>query len=1018
MKRVLQLTLDNPVFLNLTFWAVCLWGVLAWNRLPKEEFPQVSVDKIGVFSVWPGAGPRDVDERLMRPIADAIEGVEGLEHVHSDSREGLGQLSIELTGSTDVDAARDEVERAVTGIELPAGAFEADVRVLRLRVPILQVGLTGDIRQVHLAERLAEAITAVPGVKEVQLRGYAVGVVRVDLDPKQLAARRLGPAEVAAAIEAAGLALPGGEVSLEGQRVLVRSETALAEVADVAAVALGSDGANALTVGDLGSVFLDWRDPSVLRFVDGQPAIMLEVEREDEADSVEVAAEIYEWIEAERTALPAGMGLRGLDDSARAVSDRLRVLGQNGLAGLALVAATLWFFIGGRSAMIVLWGVPVAFLGAFGLMQVAGHTVNIISTFALLIVTGIVVDDAVIIVENVRRHLELGKERLQAVADGTREVFGAVFSSTATTCLAFAPMAMLDGAVGRVMSIIPAIVFFALAASLFEAFIVLPGHLAEHAPRSAPGEAGPIRALKRLYAPLLDHLVAPRRRYVAFATLVVLFAGILGAGSLLRRTLQTEGSPYWYLVNVDLPPSADLADTVDTVQRLDEWVAEHGEGLVIWTRGLAGFQPDPQDFPGWGAHRGQLKIGFDNEPEVFEAVPAFMDDLRAWVAEQPEIVDLAARTVEGGPPAGLPIDVKVRGRAEGEVAAVSQALIAHLEGRPGVTDVRSEAGQGPEELVVEVDPQRAAFFGLRQAQVAAAVRAALDGLVAVEMPLDAETTEVVVRVAGTDGDLQRVRDLVLASPDGRLPRLGQLATLTRTRGEARIRRVDGRLAVRLTAGIDEALTTPETERSALDAAAAELTRLHPGVDLFYGGQVADTEKSFSQLPAAVMLSLGLMYFVLALQFRSYVQPLIILSAVPLGLAGMILGLLLLDMDLSFIAAVGAVGLVGIVVNDSLVLIDFINRRRRAGDDPVTAVREASLTRLRPILITTISTVLGLLPLALGLAGEEPLLAPMAVSIAFGLSVATAGILVVVPVLYLILEDLRVLTGAIRVRRKA
>jgi multidrug efflux pump subunit AcrB len=1017
IRGMVRLAAGNPVLLNLIFAVVCIWGVLAWRGIPKEEFPQVDVDQVGVWVVWPGASPEDIEDLVVRPLEDALADVEGVEHRYGEALEGFGQVTMEFVRGTDVDEARAEVDRAVAGLDtLPEGARAPFSRVLRLLVPITHVALLGDPRQVDLAEQLADELRAFSGVKEVEILGASERRIEVSLDPARAAALGIGPGEVAAAIEAASAGAPLGDLEIDGQRVGVRASRpiggaadAATAAADVAAVPLRVPRAGAggtLRVGDLGRVEEVWEPAAVRRYVNGQPAIVLQLRREATADSLAVVEAVTPWVAGRAEALPPGLGLVAYDDSARVVEDRIQILALNGLVGVLLVAGCLVLFVGRRNALLVLWGMPVAYLGAVGLIAASGNTVNVISTFALLLVTGIIVDDAVIIVENVQRHLEQGKDRLTAALDGTTEVAGAVGASTLTTCLAFAPMAMLEGAVGRVMAIIPAVVIFSLGASLLEAFFILPGHLAHYArERGERGENRATRALKRLYSPAVQALTHPRTRWIALGGLGLAFGGVVALTGLMRTTLTTPGLPYYALVNLDLPPSATLAQTRAALESVEARIRSEGAPLTAWYAATAGRQFDPQDFPRSGARYGQVKIGFHNDPEIFEAVPRFLEGLRQQLGAEAALTGWGIRTLEGGPPAGRDIDVRVRGRDPEAVMAATGALLEHLAGRPGVLDALSDATPGEQQLQVEVDPLAAARFGLREAQIVGAARAALDGVVAVELPVDERATEIRVRLAGLDGaDLERVRDLPLITPAGTI-RLRQVAEVRRGRGLERIQRVDGLRSVRVSANVDPAVSTPELERAALDEAFAAIQARWPGVEPFYGGVLADTEESFAQLPGAAALATLLIYAVLAVQFRSYLQPLIILSAIPMGVAGMILGLFALGMELSFTAAIGGVGLIGIVVNDSLVLVDFINRARREGVPPREAVIQASLTRLRPILITTVTTVLGLGPLALGVAGEEPLLAPMAVAISFGLAFATALTLVAVPVLYLVLEDL-------------
>lgn len=1002
IRGLVRIGVDNPVFLNLAFAFVLLAGVLGWRSLPKEEFPQVSADRVIVSQIYPGASPESVEELILRPLEDALGRVEGVKHVYADATDGLALVTVEFVRGTDADAARDAVEREVTALDdLPEDARSPRISLAKLRIPLIHLGLTGDTRRVDVADDLAEALLTLPFVGQVDQEGADERVVRVRLDPARAAAHRITADDVARAVEAAGTGLPAGELTLGAQEVLVRTEDAVLTPDDLARVPLRTDGAD-LRVGDVARVETDWLPPRVFTRVDGQPCIDLVVSPADGADALDAVPKLRAWAAEKAATLPPGMGLVAYDDSARQVGNRIGILASNGGVGLLLVALVLVLFIGLRNAAIVVWGMPVAYLGAVAMMQLSGTTVNVISTFGLLLVTGIIVDDAVVIVENVQRHLEMGKDRVTATLDGTAEVASAVFSATVTTCLAFAPLLMLEGTVGRVMRIVPTVVILSLLASLFEAFFVLPGHLGHHA-EEAEGrpENLPTRLLKQAYRPLLDRAVRRGWRLPSLLLVGLLLGGVFGLGSTMRLSLTTEGNPIFAFVNLDLPPSADPDATRAAVRRVEDLVGREADGMAIYVSSRIGEQRSPQGFPTLGNRYGQVKIGFQDDPDVLADVPRVLAAVEAHLRDDPQVVSHAIETLKGGPPSGKPIDVRVRGKDEAAVFETAVALEAHLRSRAGVEGVRTDATPGAVTYRVEVDPGRAAALGLREAQVALAVRAALDGNTALEMAVDERTTEVRVGTRAPT-DRAQLADLPVVLPDRRVVRLRQLADVVRSRSPERIRRVDGQRAVRVTADVDDALTSSTEEQQALEAAYAGLTA--PGTTLFYGGELADSAESFAQLPAALALAVTLIYAVLAIQFRSYLQPVIILSAVPLGAAGVVLGLFLFGMDLSFIAMIGGVGLAGIVVNDSLVLVEFINLARRAGMDVEEAVVDASLTRLRPILITTVTTVLGLLPLALGVAGSEPLLAPMAVAISFGLAFATGLTLVVVPVLYLVLDD--------------
>lgn len=1006
-EGLVRLGLGNPVLLNLIFVLVCLGGLLSWRWLPKEEFPPVATDAVGVALWWPGSTPDDIEQAIVLPVEDALAKVTDVESIESRTEAGLTRFTLTFDRGTDLDAARDEVDKAVRDVPgLPDDMLTPWIDVLELVIPIVRVGLVGDVYQESLADVLSDELSAMPGVKRVEMKGVPEALWRVDLDPARLAARGLTVGDVRNALAAAQASVPAGEVESDGLRSLVRTSSRLEEPADLARVPLYVGDGLTLTVGDIGRVLPDRQASSERYRVNGQPAIQLTLIRQEDADTLTVVDQVNDWARERKHTLPPGLDLVVYDDSSVQVRDRLRTVFSNGAAGIVLVALFLAIFIGRRNALLVIWGMPVAYLGAVGAMYVANVSVNVITTFALLLVTGIIVDDAIVIVENVQRHLEMGKDRIQATLHGVTEVFTPVLSATATTCLAFAPMMMLDGTVGRVMAFIPRVVIFSLVASLIEAFFVLPGHLGHYAVSGPENqENAATRALKRFYAPIVGAVTRPWLRYVSLAALALTFLGTLVLGSTMDKTLTTPGKPTFVLVDVDLPDTASLDDTERTLLDLERFVQQDiGDG-VTWMRSLAGQQANARAYSKRGPQYGQIKVGFANEPEVLDRVPAFMERVRQYLVARPELDTFSIESVVGGPPVGKAVDLWVTGEDDDRVMAAHDALLAHLQARPGVRDVQTSVGLGPEELRVEVDADRAASFGLRPAQVGMRVREALRGEQALEITVGQELTEVRVGLAGGDtARAEDLRDLTLSLGDGRTVALQRVATVTRTRAPRVLNRVDRRRAVRISSDIEESLTSAEGERESVETALTAHLQGAQDVHLVYAGELADAEESFSQLPTAFAMAIALIYAVLAIQFRSYVQPLIILAAVPLGITGVILGLFGLGMDISFISMLGTVALVGIVVNDSLVLIDFINQERARGTPPREAVVTASLTRLRPILITTVTTVLGLAPLGMGLLGEDPLLAPMAVAISFGLGTATALSLIAIPVLYLVVED--------------
>ncbi len=1006
LRALIRIGIDNPVLLNLAVLVTVTFGVLAWAWVPKEEFPRIRTDRVAVVAVWPGASAPQIEDGVVRPLEDALRDVPGIAHLFAEAFEDRAVLDLELERGVDGDTVRDEVRRRIaSSAKLPADIPDPYVEVVAVQAQMLHIALIGDPRRVDLAEDLRDDLLAIDGVGDVIVDGAWSRVLRVELDPAKTSALRIGPAEVAAAIRAAGLAVPAGSLDVSGGDVVVRTPAVVRRPEDIVRVPLAVRDGTHIVVGDVGRVVEDWLPPAVTMRLGGQPAIDLTVLGSDNADTTAMVPILTAWAEARAANLPAGLELRAYDDAARFVNARLTTLGSNALMGLVLVGLLLRSFLGNRAALLVMAGLPVAYAGALGLAWWADVTINLVSLFGFLLVSGILVDDAIVVIDNIHRHREAGASIQDAAVEGTMEVVPSVTASTLTTVLAFAPLLLLDGLVGRILAIVPTVVILSLMVSLAEAFLVLPGHAAHHGGEAEP-ERRPwlLRQAEAVYSPMIDAMVSSRRRWLWLLTISVGTSALLALAATRRIELTTPGEPVFALVDVSLPPGADAQKTEHLVRELERSISEEHSELLLFVRSRLGEQLAPPSLPVRGARHAQIVMGFPADKALAPRIRTFLAELEEELSQRPDVASVGVTTLGGGPPVGKPVDLRVRGRDTAAVEAASDAVVAHLRTRPGVRDVVSDLGVGAPSFEVRVRPDAASRLGLSEAEVALAARAAIEGADSLDLPLAGRTTPTVVALPPLLGHAG-LGDLPTLLPDGSRVRLRQVADVARTSGVERIGRVDGQRAIRITADVDLAQTSSTAEHNALDALMEGRAEAHPGVTVLVGGEQADTQRSFGRLPWAFAAAMLLNYALLASQFRSYVQPLVVLATVPIGLAGAVGGLLLWGMQLSLIAAIGAVALVGVVVNDAIVLMDFVNRARDEGLSTQEAVQRGATQRLRPILLTTVTTCGGLLPIALGIGGEEPLLAPMAVVLGLGLLVATVLVVVVVPLLLLIIDDL-------------
>jgi multidrug efflux pump subunit AcrB len=1011
--RIIALSVGNPVFVNLFFALVVVAGIFSATKLPREQFPEISLDRVAVSVAFAGATAQDVEELITKPIEEALDDVADVERIQSLSSEGSSLITITFLEGTDLQSARSEVEKAVATVQnLPEDAETPAVRELKLELPVVSVAVLGDTGAKHVVDRVSEKLRAVDGVSTVVLGGLAERKIFVDLDERELRALGIRTTQITSAIRSAHANVPAGTVERSGSDIFVKTEKRLQSAQDVARIPIfpGSP----LRIGDIAKVS-DVADPPDTRFwVDGEPAVKLTVGREKTADPLRIREAVVALTGELQVDSPPGIEVRLADDYTSAIRDRLDTVAFNAIGGGVLVLLVLFVMSGARQALLALIGMPVSYLAAIFMMDQASLSINVVSTFGLLIATGIIVDDAVIVIENVQRHLEMGKSRRQATIEGTREVLLPVMVAVLTTCLAFIPLTMVSGTMGRVMKILPLVVIFCLIGSLIEAMFILPGHLADFASTDARDSrtARLVRRMRSVYAPLLRWCM--RHRWL---TIGLALAGFVGTGAIATKmqfVFGAPGKPYELTIEYEVMPGLDRATTKIHGEGIDALVRQHMGDKILTTSQRVGSILDQQTgLTTTGSNMGLLRWEFEVDEETLVSYPPMIRELREVLATDPELARHAVKEVQAGPPAGAAITARMRGRDIEELNRGLSDMKLALYGMPGVTDIRDNYGSGKETFRVQVDQDRAALHGLTEMDVAEAVRTAVGGVVALEVSIAEDPVDIVVRLAGGRGrSREQLRDVLITNGDGQSIRLDQVATLERTREVGFVRREDGQRTVSALADVDpDVVTAFEASKKIQAFWDEELGDRYPGLSLSFGGEADELRSSLNDLPAAFALAVTLIYMVLALQFRSYVQPFIILSAVPFGLMGAVLGLFLMGHDLSLMALFGIIALVGIVVNDSLVMIDFINTRRREGMATFEAVADGALDRLRPIVSTTLTTCLGLLPLALGLGGRDDVLAPMAVSIAAGLGIATALVLLVVPPIYLVFEDV----GSVRRR---
>ena len=1027
---------ENPVAANLAMLALIVSGVLFYGRMPREVFPDFSMNKVEVFTVFAGAAPVDVERLVTVPLEEAIESVDGLDEMVSSSREGVSRVSLTLQEGTPVDGFIEDVRNAITrgDVELPDEAEDPWVREIITTFPVISVFVYGWASESVLreaAEDTQRALEAIDGVSRVVLTGVREPRVWIEVDPLALERFELSLDEVGRAVAAYAEDLPAGSVSTEAGEWLVRVDSELNGAEDLRrlpVVALNDGTVVRLSdVARLSDRFE--RELTRARF-NGRPCFYMQVMKKAEGDTIRIAEQVRAVTSEQRATLPPGAELGTNTDLSIYVRTRLQVMMESGALGAALVMCALLLFLNLRVALITALGIPVAFLGGIVLASFLGVTMNMITMFALIVVLGMIVDDAIVVGENAYRLMEEGRSPLEAAIEGVAQVGRPVLATILTSVAAFLPVLLLDGTTGQFMRPLPIVVSLCLLVSVAEALFIMPAHIAHWSrggsqtnvhPRgdslepSAPSGAAIPPA--RWYAPLRERYVRALRfclewRYIALgaSVTVLLLVGAIGRHWIPFVFFDDFESKLFY-VSLRMPAGSSIDETEDFAKRVESIALAMPPEDVESVNTLIGVSASDVSNYEIADHLAQVWIELTGSNESRSSA-RIVADLRERIDALPPLMESYEIAQPQSGPTGRAIELAVSGAELGVLSELSEELQARVASFAGTRDVHDNLDAGKRELQFTLD-DRGRTLGLSEATVSRELRSAVEGTTYASFRRGKDDVELVVKlpeeVRQSRSRLERLR---VSLPDGARVPLASVGALREQQGPSVITHRDRERSVTVAADVDKEEGNAAAILDEVLASSSELLERHPGYELDVQGDYEETTRTIEGLKTAAVLAALAIYLVLGTLFRSYLQPVVIMFIVPFGAVGMILGHWMMDRPISMMSLIGLLALTGVVVNDSLILVEFVNARRRAGAERMTALVEAGRARFRPILLTSVTTMLGLSPLTFFVSGQARFLQPMAITIFFGLLASTLLVLLVVPVVYAILEDA---AGAVRRR---
>ena len=1028
--RFLRALITNHPLTNIAFVVVMLVGLISYMQMPREQDPEINFNWVNITTVLPGASAEDVERLVTNPLEDAIKGVADVRFVVSNSRENVSSMLVrfreidERTFDKRINDLRREIQNKASS-ELPDDA--RDPRIMEITTsngfPTAALRLMGQADDETLrvnARRIKADLERFSGVDQVFASGLRDPEILVSPDPAALAARGLTTGDVADSLRSWWRDTSAGTLKTRDGSWTVSLRGVLTDPQALSGLPVVSSTrpSSSALLGEVARIEWTRAPASQLASSNGQPSINMNLTKKAGTNTLELIDRINAYIAQQAPILEQqGLILSMTDDQTVPTREAIGVMQTNAFYGVLLVLAVCWVFLGWRIGVLVALGIPFSLMGTFALLAPMGYTVNVSVLLGVVIALGMLVDDAVVVVEAIYYRMERGQQALQASLDAIAEVWKPVVASVATTLAAFLPLMLLPGIVGKFMFIIPFVVTVALLISLIEAFWMMPVHVGMVGVKfNQPSKAQLWRnqfnrTLRLRYAQALSYTLRRPKQFAALGITIVMLAMAMVATGVVRVQFFAFDPIRAFYVNVDMPATATLEESLAATELVEQAVRTRLQGVGPAEEGhearavtsLAGLKFTDTE-PIYGNQYGQVFVSLnprtDDAREVIEVVDALRADIESMAT--PGVKSFT--TLSGGPPAGKAISIKVRGDDFDAIQRAANDIKNLVANVPGTTDVQDDNLPGRPQLQLTLNREALRDMGLSAAQAARLVRLAVDGETVAFTRDGGDKIELRVRSESALDLRNEPADLLnepIALPNGQITRLGAIANVSVEPGRGFIRHYNLRRTITVEANLDKDITDTKVANDQVKAGWEAIRAQHPGIDLDFSGELEDIEESLNAMKKLFLLGVGIIYLILAAQFRSYFQPMMILVSVPLAFTGVAFGLALTGNPLSLYTLYGVIALSGIAVNSAIVLIDAANERLRTGMSIMHATVSAARRRVVPVIITSTTTIGGLSSLAFGLGGDSLLWGPVAASIVWGLTVSTVLTLFVVPLLYML-----------------
>ncbi len=1016
----------HPTAGNLLMLFLLALGFISLPTLKRETFPDFAAQKIEIRIIYPGASTEDVEEAICQRVEDAVDGINNVYEVVCVAREGISTTVVEMVENGNISRFMDDVKSEIEAIDnFPQEVELPVIKELGRTDQVVSIAITGPMSESDLkayAEQVKTKMLQDKNIAQINVLGFSEHQLRIEIPKHILHRYGVNMSDIATTIARQGVDLPAGSLETHDLDILLRF-TDLRRTPDELSelkVVSSSSGAE-IRLGDIATITDRFELDEEKRFFNGQRAAILEVIKPKQDDSLTVVDAVKKFIEAEQASATQGIQFDLTSDRSSIVRDRLSMLAKNGIQGLFLVFLAMWLFFPGRFAFWVAMGLPISFMGALFTMSMLGLSINMITMVALLIATGLLMDDAIVISENIATHLRHGKSPYQAAIDGTSQVLPGVVSSFLTTIAVFAPLAFLSGNMGKVLQFIPMVLIIVLAVSLVEAFLILPHHLGhsldQHKDKPSRFRQAVDNALdnfrENILGPVIKVVIHHRYLFIGstfgffLISLGMLVGGVLKfqafpdiEGDIIEaRLLLPQGTPLWRTEEI----VNKIVSELDNIDKKFTPMQANGQKIIQNIQTQYNTNLDSGES---GAHIATITVDLLTAEQRKGSLDDIINLWRDSVGEVPDIIALNFKEPVIGP-GGLALEIRLFGDDIQALKMASLSLQNWLSRYDGVFDLTDNLRPGKPEIRLSMREGTFAL-GIDAATISSQLRAAFWGTTANEIQVGSEAYEIDVRLAEADKNtLYALDDFRITDKNGKQIPLTTLVDIERSRGFSRIERINRKRSVTVTGDIDTSIANSReiiahTRQHFMDQLLTEYPSVHAGFE----GQSRETAKTGGSMIRGFSLGLLGIFILLSFQFRSYLEPLSVMFIIPLALIGVIWGHLLMGLNMTMPGIIGFASLSGIVVNDSILLVEFIKLKIKEGYHVIEAAQLASKARFRAVLLTSITTVAGLTPLLLEKSMQAQILIPLATSIIFGLLATTLLVLFVVPAIYSILEDFK------------